>query len=111
MIVDYMALRSKADGAPVEFVYPAEGSLIVTEPIGIVNGTAHEAEAKSFVDFILSQAGLEATAEIGYTPIRSGVAAPEGFKTVDEIENLTYDISELVATREQDKEQFSKMFE
>lgn len=111
MIADYMALRSKADGAPVDFVYPSEGSLIVTEPIGIVNGTAHEAEAKSFVDFILSEAGQEATAEIGYTPIRSGVAAPEGFRSVDEITNLTYDTAELAANREQDKQQFSEMFE
>lgn len=111
MIVDYMALRSKADGAPVEFVYPEEGSLIVTEPIAIVNGTSHEAEAQSFVDFILSEDGQKATAEIGYTPIRKGVAAPEGFRTADEITNLTYDINELVKTREQDKAEFAKMFE
>lgn len=111
LIVDYMALRSKADGAPVEFVYPTEGSLIVTEPIAIVNGTSHEEEAKSFVDFILSDDGQKATAEIGYTPIRKGVAAPEGFKTADEITNLTYDINELVNTREQDKADFAKMFE
>lgn len=111
LIVDYMALRSKADGAPVEFVYPEEGSLIVTEPIAIVNGTSHEEEAKSFVDFILSDDGQKATAEIGYTPIRKGVAAPEGFKTADEITNLTYDINELVNTREQDKADFAKMFE
>ena len=111
MLADYMAFRSKADGAPVEFIYPSEGSLIVTEPIGIVNGTAHEAEAKSFVDFILSEEGQEATAEIGYTPVRSGVAAPEGFRSVDEITNLTYDTAELAASRGADKEQFSQMFE
>lgn len=111
MIVDYMALRSRADGAPVEFVYPAEGSLIVTEPIAIVNGTSHEAEARSFVDFILSDEGQKATAEIGYTPIRKGVAAPEGFRSADEITNLTYEIGELVNTREQDKADFAKLFE
>lgn len=110
MIVDYMAIRAKADGAPVDFVYPEEGSLIVTEPVGIVKGTQNEAAAKAFVDFILSDKGQEATAEIGYTPIKSGVAAPEGFKTVDEIKNLTYDLPELVANREADKQKFSEMF-
>lgn len=32
LLVDYMAIRSKNDGAPIEFVYPSEGSLCVTEP-------------------------------------------------------------------------------
>jgi len=111
VIVDYMALRSKADGANVEFVYPQEGSMCVTEPIGIVKGTQNEELAKAFVDFILSDDGQQATAEIGYTPIKSGVSAPDGFKTVDEIKNLTYDINTLVETREADKEKFAEMFQ
>lgn len=110
IIVDYMALRSKADGAPVEFIYPKEGSLSVTEPIGIVKGTKKEELAKAFVDFILSTDGQKATAEIGYTPIKSGVQPPEGFKSIDEIRNLTYDLGELVKTRNDDKEKFSKLF-
>jgi len=111
IIVDYMALRAKAEGAPVEFIYPSEGSLIVTEPIGIINGTKQEDNAKAFVDFILSKDGQEATSEIGYTPIKSGIKAPKGFKAADEIKNLTFDIKTLVETREADKEAFAKMFE
>jgi len=111
IIVDYMALRAKAEGAPVEFIYPSEGSLIVTEPIGIINGTKQEDNAKAFVDFILSKDGQEATSKIGYTPIKSGIEAPKGFKAADEIKNLTFDIKTLVETREADKEAFAKMFE
>ena len=81
------------------------------EPIGIVAGTKNEAAAESFVDFILSEDGQKAAAEIGYTPIRKGVAAPEGLKSADEITNLTYDLPTLVETRDSDKEAFSKMFE
>lgn len=110
MIVDYMALRSKAEGAPVDFVYPEEGSLIVTEPVGIVKNCANEEQAKAFVDFILSEDGQKATAKIGYTPIKEGVEAPEGFKTVSEIKNLTQSMDTLVQNRETDKEKFSQMF-
>lgn len=110
IVVDYLPLRDKAKGSPVEFIYPSEGSLSVTEPIGIVNGTPNEAQAKAFVDFILSDDGQTTTSVIGYTPIKSGIKAPEGFKSVDEIKNLTYDISELVKTRDGDKEEFSKLF-
>lgn len=110
IVVDYLPLRDKAKGSPVEFIYPSEGSLSVTEPIGIVSGTPNEAQAKAFVDFILSDDGQTTTSVIGYTPIKSGIKAPEGFKSVDEIKNLTYDISELVKTRDGDKEEFSKLF-
>ncbi|AKL97278.1 ABC-type Fe3 transport system, periplasmic component [Clostridium aceticum] len=111
IIIDYMALRAKADGAPVEFVYPKEGSLIITEPVAILKNTKNEELAKTFVDYILSVEGQKATAAIGYTPIKSGVAAPEGFKTADEIKNLTYELSILVENRDTDKEKFSQMFQ
>lgn len=111
LLADYMAIRSKNGGAPVEFVYPAEGSPAVTEPIGIVKGTDSEDLAKAFVDFVLSEEGQALTAEIGYTPIKSGVEVPEGFKRIDEITPLTWDTKELYQNREADKEQFSQMFQ
>ena len=111
LLADYMAIRSKNDGAPVEFVYPAEGSPAVTEPIGIVNGTENEDLAKAFVDFVLSEEGQALTAEIGYTPVKSGVAVPEGFKSIDEITPLSWDTEELYQNREADKAQFSQMFQ
>lgn len=110
ILVDYMALRSKEKGAPVEFIYPTEGSLIVTEPVGILKSTKQEALAKAFVDFILSETGQKVTAEIGYTPIKSGVQPPKGFKSVDEIKNLTYDLATIVKARQDDKQKFSSIF-
>ena len=111
LLADYMAIRSKNDGAPVEFVYPEEGSPAVTEPIGIVKGTDNEELAKAFVDYILSEDGQALTAEIGYTPVKSGVAVPEGFKSIDEITPMTWDTNELYQNREADKDQFTQMFQ
>lgn len=111
LLADYMAIRSKNDGAPVEFVYPAEGSPAVTEPIGIVKTTDNEDLSKAFVDFILSEEGQTLTAQIGYTPVKSGVEVPEGLKSIDEITPLTWDTNELYQNREADKEQFSQMFQ
>jgi iron(III) transport system substrate-binding protein len=111
IIIDYMAIRAKNEGAPVEFIYPEEGSLIITEPVAIIKDTKNEDLAKAFVDYILSEDGQKATAEIGYTPVKSGVASPEGFKTSDQIKNLTFELSVLVENRDSDKERFSKMFQ
>lgn len=111
IVCDYLAIREKAKGANVEFVYPSEGSLIVTEPIGIVKSTKNETAAKSFVDYILSDDGQSKTAEIGYTPVKSTVSAPQGFKSASEIKNLSCDMDTIVKERENDKAKFSTMFQ
>lgn len=110
IIVDFMAIRSKLDGAPVEFVYPEEGSLVVTEPVALMSNAKNVENAKLFIDFILSVKGQELTAEIGYTPIKEGVAAPEGFRSADEIENVTIDITTLIEVKEDDKAEFTSIF-
>lgn len=110
MVVDFIVARAEADGSPVKLVYPNEGVPVITEPIGIMKNTDNEPAAKAFVDFVLSQEGQELAAEIGYTPIREGVSAPEGLKTIDEMSVLEADINELYQNREQDKEQFNQLF-
>ena len=46
ILVDYMAKRSKNDGAPVEFVYPEEGSPAITEPIGVLKDSRNQDAAE-----------------------------------------------------------------
>lgn len=111
IIVDYMAIRSKKDGAPVEFVYPEEGSPIVTEPVSIVKGTKNPEVAQAFYDYIISKDGQELASSMGYTPIRGDVPAPEGLKSAKELNVLFGDDKVLLESREQDKEEFSKLFQ
>lgn len=110
MVVDFIVARAEAKGSPVKLVYPEEGVPVITEPIGIMNGTDNKEAAKAFVDFVLSEEGQKLAAEIGYTPIRQGVNAPTGLKTIDELEVLEADINKLYQSREKDKEAFNKLF-
>ncbi|ANF96210.1 ABC transporter substrate-binding protein [Paenibacillus bovis] len=52
--VDYMAYKAKADGEPVDIVYPAEGTVISPRPAAIIKTTQHEQQAKQFIDYLLS---------------------------------------------------------
>jgi iron(III) transport system substrate-binding protein len=110
MIVDYLVARAKADGSPIDLIYPKEGVPVITEPIAIMKNTKNEAAAKAFVDFVLSEEGQQLAAEIGYTPIRKGIDAPEGLKTIEEMNVLEADLAELYKAREADKEEFSSLF-
>jgi iron(III) transport system substrate-binding protein len=110
IVVDYLVARAKAEGSPIDLIYPKEGVPVITEPIAIMKNTKNEAAAKAFVNFVLSEEGQQLAAEIGYTPIRKGIDAPEGLKTIEEMKVLDADLSELYKARETDKEEFSNLF-
>ncbi|MGM7634295.1 ABC transporter substrate-binding protein [Bacillus sp. Hm123] len=110
MVVDFIVARAKQEGSPVELVYPKEGVPVITEPVGVMKNTDNEAAAKAFIDFVLSEEGQELAAELGYTPIREGIAAPEGLKTIEELTVLEADTAELLKAREDDKKQFGDIF-
>ncbi|GGF69511.1 ABC transporter substrate-binding protein [Paenibacillus albidus] len=110
VVVDYLVAREKAKGSPVELYYPEEGVPIITEPIAIMKESQNLEAAEAFVDFVLSEDGQKLSAEIGYTPIREGIAAPEGLKSFTEMKVLSADLVQLTAEREADKQQFIKVF-
>ncbi|QZA33645.1 ABC transporter substrate-binding protein [Hydrogenibacillus sp. N12] len=110
MLVDFMAARAKREGSPVELVYPKEGVPVITEPVAIVKGTKNIKAAQAFVDFILSEEGQKLEAELGYTPIRPGIAPPEGMRPAEALKVLAADPKEMAQTREAEKEKFAALF-
>lgn len=110
MVVDFIVARAEKDGSPVTLVYPKEGVPVITEPVGIIKGTKNEAAAKAFVDFILSDEGQQLQAELGYTPIRKGISAPEGLRGINDMKVIEAEMKELFANRESDKKRFGEIF-
>ena len=110
VVVDYMPIREKAKGAPVEFVFPEEGVSAVTEPVGILAHTKHPDAAKKFVDYVLSAKGQEGFVKLGYIPARNDVALPEGFPARDKIKVLPINAPEALKNSEKDLKTFSDIF-
>ncbi|RDJ11767.1 ABC transporter substrate-binding protein [Rhizobium grahamii] len=110
MIVDYMPIREKAKGAPVEFVFPTEGVSAVTEPVGILASSKNVDAAKKFVDYVLSEKGQEGFLKLGYIPARNGMKLPEGFPARDSIKVLPINASEALKTTDQDLKTFSGIY-
>lgn len=110
VLVDYMALRAKAEGSPIEFVVPSEGVTWVTEPVAIVEGTKVRASAEKFVDFVLSAEGQKLVADMGYIPARNGVDSPAGFPSRDSLNLLQFDAAAAVQNQAADKAKFAETF-
>lgn len=110
VLVDYMAVREKAKGAPIEFVFPTEGVTMVTEPVAILKDSKNVPAAQKFVDFILSKQGQELVLEQGYLPAHPELPVPEGFPARDQISLMTFDAEQALNQSEQNKQRFSEMF-
>ncbi|MCD4525264.1 ABC transporter substrate-binding protein [Nocardioides sp. cx-173] len=65
-----------AEGAPITLVFPEEGMPSYEFFMGVAAGADHEAAARVFLNWTLSQRGQEATAQQGDYPACEGVEAP-----------------------------------
>lgn len=110
IIIEYMAMNAKADGSPVDFVWPEQGVSSITQPVAIVKGTDNEEAAKAFVDWQLSKAAQEQSVEQGYFPIIEGVTAPEGYPSLDSLNILPLDAGQLMEEDQANKEKFADLF-
>lgn len=111
MIVDFMPIREKMKGAPVEFVFPVEGVSAVTEPVAILSTTRNPAAAKAFVDFLLSVEGQQLAARQGYVPAHPAVAPPPGFPPRSAIKLMSFDPAKALAEDAANRKRFVDVFE
>jgi len=111
MIVDFMPIREKAKGAPVEFVFPSEGVSAVSEPVAILKNTKNPEAAKAFIDFVLSKEGQELALKQGYVAAHPAVALPAGYPERSAIKLMSFDAAKALADEAATRKRFSSIFE
>lgn len=109
-LVDFLAIREAANGAPIRFVFPAEGVSAVSEPVAILANTQNPDAAKAFVDFLISEPGQQLAADMGYLPAHPGITPPAGFPARDTIRILPFDPAKALAEEAANKARFTEMF-
>jgi iron(III) transport system substrate-binding protein len=111
MIVDFMPIREKAKGAPVEFVFPSEGVSAVSEPVAILKTSKNPEAAKAFVDFLLSKDGQDLALKQGYVAAHPDVALPAGYPARSAIKLMPFDAAKALADEPAARKRFSAIFE
>jgi iron(III) transport system substrate-binding protein len=110
MVVDFLPIREKAKGAPVEFVFPEEGVSAISEPVAILASTQNADAAKAFVDFLISKQGQELALSQGYLPAHPDVAVPAGFPDRSTIKVMPFDAAKALAEAEANTARFANIF-
>lgn len=110
MIVDFLPIREKAKGAPVEFVFPSEGVSAVSEPVAILKSARNPVAATAFVDFLLSRSGQELALRQGYMPALPTVDLPPGFPPRSSLKLMPFDPAAALTSLNADKKRFADIF-
>jgi iron(III) transport system substrate-binding protein len=110
VIVDFMPIREKAKGAPIEFVFPKEGVSAVSEPVAILKTTKNADAARAFVDFLLSKEGQELALKQGYIAAHPAVALPAGYPPREQIKVMGFDAARALADETKNKAAFADIF-
>lgn len=109
-LVDFLAIREAAKGAPIQFVFPAEGVSAVSEPVAILANAKNPDAAKAFVDFLISVPGQQLAADMGYLPAHPEITPPAGFPARDTIKILPFDPAKALTDEAANKARFTEMF-
>ncbi|MBN8291116.1 ABC transporter substrate-binding protein [Rhodobacter sp. NTK016B] len=110
MVVDFLPIREIPNGAPVGFVFPTEGVSAVTEPVAILSSAQNVPAAQAFVDFLISEAGQQLAADMGYLPALPGITPPEGFPALEDIRMLDFDPAAALESATDDRMRFVEIF-
>ena len=87
IIVEYLAIRGKQEGSPIDIVYPKEGVPVITEPVGIVKSTQN-LEAAQALSISSSRArGNSWPPRWGTCRFEPMSTPPAGFPSLSEIES------------------------
>lgn len=73
--VDYVSYNSLQEGETIKVIFPASGTVVAPRPMMILKSTQHAADAKAFIDYVLSPEGQELVAGTWLMPARSDIGA------------------------------------
>ena len=107
---EFNVLASKAEGLPVEAVYPKDGTALINDASGIVKGGPNPANAKKFMDFITSKQAAQMIVDIDKRrAARNDVAPPPGLPDAKTLKTFPYDYKLATTMRKANLERFDKV--
>jgi len=107
--LDYMVRQHKANGDPVDYVFPKDAVILIPSPIAILKTTPHPDAAKTFVNFILSKEVQEWLSQQGFIPARSDVKLPAGVPALNTLNVVQINWDQVAKNLENVRTQFQNI--
>ena len=85
-------LLKENPGAPIDYIYPKDGVVLVPSPIAIFKDIPHPQAAILFVRYILSKRGQTLLRDLGgFMPVRLDVNPPERITSITQLKVIPSD--------------------
>jgi iron(III) transport system substrate-binding protein len=107
---DNIALRSKQQGKPTDYLFPDEG--VPTEPgaVGLIQNASHPNAAMLFYDWWMGDEGQKLLVDGGKYSSRSDLPAPTGNPPLNDLKLLVLDYNEFQQQRPQILKRMAEVF-
>jgi iron(III) transport system substrate-binding protein len=109
-VVDFMVREAKADGSPVDHIWPKEGAILIPTPVGVLRGAKNPDGAKAFLRYLYSPEGQRLFVQQGYVPVLPGIEGPKGVPP-EKLELVLTDQAYISTHREELKTKYRELFE
>lgn len=108
----YRAVKQKAEGEPIEAVFPEEGSGWDVEANALVKKPVIKEAAKTFLDWAISVDASEKYAQnFAITAVKTDVPPPEGFPANAEAQLAENDLKWAATNRDRILEEWTKRYD
>lgn len=101
-----------SNGADIDYIYPSEGTMAISDGTAIVNGSANPEAAKDFIDFTISKDAQQIlVTSLNRRTIREDVSPPAGLTSLSQLPLITYDLTEIPEERDLMNEYWNQLIE
>ncbi len=105
------AAKYVKDGAPVEIVYPKEGTVIKPDGVVIIKGAKNMENAKKFIDFVTSKETQTLIVnKLNRRSVRKDVGPGQGLKALDQIKVIKDDEAYLAKNKQSILDKYKEIF-
>ncbi len=108
---DYNLIQLKEDGQPVEVVYPAEGTPLITGPSGVFKSAPNPNAARLFQNWLHAREGQQVLVDFAAQhSVHAQIAEKPGRKRLSEIKLMKDDPAGVEQASEDIKARYTKIF-
>ena len=89
------AAENVKKGNPLAMIYPADGTVLILAPSGIMKGVRHPNAARLFMEYLMSVDASKIWVEHFGEPVRPEVSASPGIKSAKELKTIRPSVEEI----------------
>jgi iron(III) transport system substrate-binding protein len=109
--VEYLLLAEKKAGAPVEPIYPREGTPLILGALGVMKDAPHPSAARLFADYLFSAPAQQMLVDVGQMrSLDRRVHEPPGRRPLGSIKLLHDDLRATAAHADEVKKRYTELF-